>query len=260
MFNSIKHIALLLLAFALFSCSEDKTNPVINDEIEMNLIETQTFGDYTYKVYSEDTEVKEGNSVLYVRATDKSNNSIAKDLTVGIIMYMETMNHSTPYLVDVKTIDGVEFVVVDATFIMPSVNMGKWVLTLDSDELTIDQELEITVAPTGKVKKFKFEEKSYFVTLRSLENAKVGMNDFIISVHTRENMMFHPYVDDLTIVAEPFMPSMGHGSNGNVNPTFTSQGIYVGKVNFNMTGDWEVRLTLTRDGKVIGNPVFALDL
>jgi hypothetical protein len=56
------------------------------------------------------------------------------------------------------------------------------------------------------------------------------------------------------------MPSMGHGSSGNVSPVHTADGIYTGKVNFSMTGDWQITLKLKRGDMMIGEPlIYTLD-
>ncbi len=260
MFNSIKYVALLLLAFTLFSCSDDETNPVKdNDDVTLNSIANKTSGDYTYEIVSEDTELKEGHSVFYIRATDNSSNSIAKDLSVNLMMDMGMMMHSTPFMTEVVTMNDKEYIKVDASFIMASAG-GTWFLTLKSETMSIDERIDYTVVATGNVKRFTYEEKPYFVTLRSLDSPKVGMNDFTVSIHTRETMMIHPAVTDLTTEVEMLMPSMGHGSSGNENPVHAANGVYNGKVNFNMTGDWQITLKLKRGDMMIGEPiVYTLD-
>ncbi|MNR44863.1 hypothetical protein D3C85_1636520 [compost metagenome] len=47
----------------------------------------------------------------------------------------------------------------------------------------------------------------------------------------------------------PEMPSMGHGSPNNVEPVITKNGIYKGKVNFTMTGDWKINFVLAKGGQ-----------
>jgi hypothetical protein len=49
------------------------------------------------------------------------------------------------------------------------------------------------------------------------------------------------------------MPSMGHGSPNNVNPVHTSNGHYLGKVNFTMSGFWRVHLTIKKNGVLLSN-------
>ena len=43
----------------------------------------------------------------------------------------------------------------------------------------------------------------------------------------------------------PTMPSMGHGSPNNENPSHLEKGHYMGKVNFSMSGDWKLDLSIS---------------
>jgi hypothetical protein len=51
------------------------------------------------------------------------------------------------------------------------------------------------------------------------------------------------------------MPSMGHGSSGNINPIHTSLGHYLGKVNFSMVGAWQIKVTLKKNAKLIDDKI-----
>lgn len=68
--------------------------------------------------------------------------------------------------------------------------------------------------------------------------------------------MNFPPVSDLTVEITPEMPSMGHGSPNNVNPVYIENGHYKGKVNFTMTGDWRIHLTLKKGDRLITNKAF----
>jgi hypothetical protein len=57
---------------------------------------------------------------------------------------------------------------------------------------------------------------------------------------------------------EPWMVSMDHGSPNNVAPVHMQNGHYKGTVNFTMTGDWRVRLTMKDQDQVCGKPYFDL--
>jgi hypothetical protein len=48
----------------------------------------------------------------------------------------------------------------------------------------------------------------------------------------------------MSIAITPEMPSMGHGSPNNVDPVYTADGRYEGKVNFTMTGYWKVNMVI----------------
>lgn len=47
------------------------------------------------------------------------------------------------------------------------------------------------------------------------------------------------------------MPSMGHGSPNNVNPVHIEKGHYRGKVNFTMTGEWQIKLKVFKNGVLL---------
>ena len=63
-------------------------------------------------------------------------------------------------------------------------------------------------------------------------------------------------LDDLTLQITPEMPSMGHGSPGNVNPTPQGNGHYLGTVNFTMAGPWTVTVVARRGEAVLCQVVF----
>lgn len=80
---------------------------------------------------------------------------------------------------------------------------------------------------------------------------KVGNNPFEITAHRMESMMSFPPATDLTIEITPEMPSMGHGSPNNVNPSYQSNGHYLGSVNFTMTGAWRINMTIKKGDRTI---------
>ena len=54
------------------------------------------------------------------------------------------------------------------------------------------------------------------------------------------------------------MPSMGHGSSGNIAPVHQAGGRYEGVVGLNMTGDWEITFTFEDpDEGLLGEAVFS---
>lgn len=55
-------------------------------------------------------------------------------------------------------------------------------------------------------------------------------------------MMEFPADSSLTVTLTPEMPSMDHGSPNNVDPVHVGKGHYKGKVNFTMTGLWQLNL------------------
>jgi hypothetical protein len=259
---ALKTISILVAVLFIHSCADDD-NPINDDDqIELSVIKTYEEGGITYEILSEETELIEGYNEFYIKAKDSDGNDLTADFDINIVMDMGQMMHSTPFEYEMMedATNGGSILVIKATFIMPTVEMGVWMIDAVSESLGADHTIEFNVAPSGNVKRFTSNEKPYFVTLRTLKSPEVGMNDFNLTVHTRENMMSHPAVDSLTIEIEPRMPSMGHGSNGNENPLYTENGLYEGNVNFNMTGDWEITVTLLDGKNEIGSVVYTLDL
>ena len=82
---------------------------------------------------------------------------------------------------------------------------------------------------------------------------KVGQNSFEITAHQMESKMSFPAATDLTFEIIPEMPSMGHGSPNNLNPVHTSNGHYVGSVNFTMTGAWRINMIVKKGDKTVTN-------
>jgi len=104
------------------------------------------------------------------------------------------------------------------------------------------------------------DSKGYFVSLVEPMNPEVGANHFEVVIHKRESMMSWPTVENFMVEIEPVMPSMGHGSPGNINPVHTEMGHYVGEVNFTMTGYWMVNMTIKDENSTILDDSNAFDI
>jgi hypothetical protein len=217
---------------------------------------TKTSGDYTFEVLTTGDSLMEGYSPFYVGAYDKDGSSIASDLQLNLIMEMDNMMHSTPFTTKIVTLNGKEYIEVDATFLMPNTFMDKWQLVLTSDKDGIDEKIALSVLTSSTVQEFTYNDKVYYLTIKSFKAPKVGIDSLVVSVHTAKSMTEYETVPDLTIEAEPFMPSMGHGSSGDKGLVYSGDGIYRGLLNINMNGLWEIRFTIKQDGVLIGSPVY----
>ena len=210
-----------------------------------------------------------GMNLLYIAAYDSETEAL---LTKGDISFMPMMKmnsgmeHSAPVLNKVigaansnGLFSGQVF------FVMPS-DAGKWTLKTTFKNGTGSSEgevsFDVTVTQNSNRMMVSFmdttttERKSIFLSYALSENPKVGSNELKIVAFTRKNMMEWPAADDLIIEFEPTMPSMGHGSPNNVNPTFTSEGTYIGKVNYTMTGKWQLDLTIKRGTQLLNDELY----
>ena len=256
---------ILLLVVSDFAC--DNSEEVIPDNPfdNMALINTGETGFDAYKVdiyMSEEPFV--GYNNIYVDVYDSITNERATDwgLSFAPMMTMMTdlgtMMHSCPleqpsYNTEFKAYFGA------AVFIMPTTDMGNWNFELKyeyaSNSGSISFPLTVTEKDNPAMVSFESEADEtikYFIALIEPNKPDVGINEFEIGIYTKESMMSFPSVASHTVVIEPEMPSMGHGSPDNVNPVDSGIGHYKGSVNFTMTGLWRVHMDISNaDGRVV---------
>lgn len=150
-------------------------------------------------------------------------------------------------------------------FVMPTSTDGTWKLNVAVHNHSTDKEgtasLDITVDnPTPSVMSVftatSADASKLVLSLVEPVSPKVGMNDIEFTLHRKASMMSWPADSTYTIEITPEMPSMGHGSPNNVNPTHIGNGHYKGKLNFTMTGEWKVNVLVKKDGNTVSNNTF----
>ncbi len=209
-------------------------------------------------VYSE-SSLKTGYNRIYVALYDSVTGAAITDALVSIVpmMDMGTMIHSAPYeapsgsLIEGKWFKGA------VVFIMPSNSTQFWSLQIGIQNNAApgipSGEVEfsgLTVADNPDKFKSILASDGSRLYLSYLEPSKpaVGINDFEFTIHKRVSMMSYPADETFASTIYPWMPSMGHGSPNNVDPVASGMGHYKGKVNFTMTGDWQVKVYLQKGG------------
>lgn len=245
-----------LLTFSACQPDEPEVNPFENFEL---ISETQR-GDLTLGVYSEKA-LFAGYNTIYFEVTKGETFLENANLNFTPIMDMGAMKHSCPVVQPILNPDGIFEAKV--LFQMPSME-GTWVLNLDINDAESNTS-ESFIVPISVIQP---ELSRVIVTSSDLDNTRliigyvepktpsVGANDFTIAIYTMENMMSFVPINNLTVEIEPEMPSMGHGSSGNINPVFTKNGMYEGTVSFNMTGDWRIHLTLNQDNELVKDGIY----
>lgn len=150
-------------------------------------------------------------------------------------------------------------------FVMPTSADGVWQLGVSVHNHKYDKEgeaeFDITVDnPTSSVltvfTSLTADNSKLVLSLLQPADPKVGMNDIELTIHRKATMMDWPSDDTYTIEITPEMPSMGHGSPNNVNPSSIGNGHYKGKVNFTMTGEWRVNVLVKKDGADVSQNLF----
>lgn len=257
-------IYLLSLAFiaAFTQCSKDDTiedppaGPETPDQVFIG--EEFAIGSGLKIEFYALTELFTGYNTVYFTVKDSITGSVveADELMMHPMMQMATMAHSCPmeapvYNSTTKQYEGA------ISFVMSSM-MGTWTVSVHLNNLGT-AEFESVVIDPAEAMIYSFpskvdSSKTYFVSLIQPTDPKVGENDFEILINHKATMMDWPAVEDFSVIIEPEMPDMGHGSPNNVDPTHTADGHYDGVVNFTMTGWWRVNLTIINaEGDTINN-------
>lgn len=249
-------IAMLATSVLVFSCKDD--NDDIEKEVELIEIATASENGLTATIYAEQ-DLLVGYNAITVELTDETLSLEGETVTMAPLMDMMTMTHACPieYLSSAVEDGQVELAVVP---IMPSGDMGTWSITFTVAEKSVTVPVTVTQPEYSRLVSFTSDVDgvSYYLTLVDLTEPEVGQNSIELAVYRKETLMSWPVVDDLTFEMEPTMPSMGHGSPNNVAPAFTADGHYKGTVNFTMTGDWNIALTMMSGEDVLGDPYFDL--
>ena len=254
--------ALVLAVFAMFmSCSPSDEEIALADPIEELILfgEKQIPGtDLTVKMYQYTEELLVGYNrfEILVNKIGYDGAFTNAEITFKPMMDMGTMKHACPVENPVADANFENIFAGAVVFVMPSGDMGSWTLSLKVKDNETDEEgevmlpLTISLPDEAKMKSFSIGDDKYFVSLVEPFDPQVGINDFELTVHKKQSMMDWPSVGSFNISIEPEMPDMGHGSPNNVDPVHSSNGHYLGKVNFTMDGYWKINMDLEIAGQI----------
>lgn len=259
-----KWAIIALLPFAvLSSCKKDTPDPTPPDNPwdDMVLVHDTVIAadDLQIRVFS-DKDLFVGYNNLCFLVTNADGKEVIQPTAVSFSpwMQMTSMNHACPYGQPTWDAELTMFRGY-SVFQMASGMMGSWFLDIT---VTVDGvEYQYTVSPAvvtpSEARLFSFTDSVstnvYIVALIEPMNPKIGINDFIVGFYKKESMMSFPSVAGMGIEITPEMPSMGHGSPNNVDPVYTADGRYEGKVNFTMSGYWKVNMVIKDSESVVIN-------
>ena len=245
--------ALISIAAILSSCTKEKTI----EETDPTLGLTKQAEGYAagaavkVVVYTKETAVYAGYTKFYIALYDSVSGNRIEDAHVKLtpMMDMGMMQHSAPYENPASEEAVNHLYPCSVVFIMSSMG-GSWTVKVNVHNHVSGKEgfitMPFTVAePTkSKIKSFTaaHDAGKYFVALIEPTSPKVGINDMEIAIYKKVSMMSFPADSSLFVTLTPEMPTMGHGSPNNVNPVHIGNGHYKGKVNFTMTGLWQLNM------------------
>jgi hypothetical protein len=90
-------------------------------------------------------------------------------------------------------------------------------------------------------------EKTYVLTLLSPLSPGKGQHDFELMLHSTDDMMSYEEVNNAEMFIEP-KHSSGAGSVNNLNPVSTGGAKYLGRINLDKTGLWQITDSISYNG------------
>lgn len=265
--KTYKLLLWLIVAITVnIACDDDDNGGDNKTNITVDLLVEQRSNSslYNVEIYSTETPFV-GYNTLYFAITNPVTKEYITDAAITLYpeMDMGMMKHTAPTEQPETDVDNPSFYKGAVVFIMPSGDAGSWSIEV-AMEINGLQDTAIIDIPIVELpdepKLYSFVSKAdngkYFISLINPADPMVGLNNFEITVHKKISMMSFPAVNDLTVLMEPVMPSMDHGSPNNIDPTFDEDGHYKGRVNFTMTGWWRVNLQLSRDTTLIADDAY----
>jgi len=273
----MKKILFLLVVIAttiLSSCDDtttEFTTPNFEELFSEDYPEKASIiaGDYAVSLHAtEDLFV--GYNEMYFLVKNTATDELVSDYSLKItpMMDMGVMMHSAPNENPTNPDGDMKVINYNMVYIMPS-TAGQWSLngelTIMEGNAPISFELPVDVVAKSDSRMMSFVSQAdsstmVFLTLNQLKDPVVGENPIQFGLYKRETMMSFPAIEDYTIEFEPEMPTMGHGSPNNVNPTYTSKGLYNGTVNFTMTGYWTINVTVKNAEGVVVKEGISFDV
>ena len=162
----------------------------------------------TVKLYADEKPFV-GYNKLYVMLYKTGTTTLIKNADVSFIPVMDMghMTHQCP-IEDPEITEPTNGIYEGAVvFIMESMGLGSWQLTVDVDNFDNDRSgeiaFEINVIRKEDSPLFSFipdgESTPIFVSMVQPSEPKVGMNDFEITIHNRENKDSFPAKEDVTV-------------------------------------------------------------
>lgn len=244
----LRQIAIIAIAALIaVSCSQQSTQPTPDRPPSYALVAASTVDGYNVEIFS-DSIIAIGYTPLHVRITRQG--IIIKDAHVTIIpdMDMGMKHHSCP-VEQPEEVDADPNGYFHGAAIFTMASPSAWTLTVSFHDHERDYSgsvtTKVTVAGSELVRTAVDSSSMKYVLAMKAPTRQVGFNDLSFYLYATADGHDYVPVNGASVTFEPSMPSMGHGSSGNQQPVFKGSGSYSGRVIYTMTGDWEVKLTVT---------------
>lgn len=256
----VVHLLILLLSVGLYSsCKKEHIHPVNHSNTtvqQLKLLKSVDNGDLLLEIYTEDGKLTQGYNKVYLKLKDKAGN-VLNNLNIlwEPMMNMLDNNHSCPRSEIVSSAAYKGYYEGYLIFQMA----GDWDLTFQVKEndnlVTLTTKLTVLSKKKRNVVSFLGSDSiKYILAMVEPREPIVGTNVMKAMLYKMDDMVSFSKVNHHVIKIDPRMPSMGnHGTPNNINLTQSqTEGDYLGKVNFTMSGWWKINLqVLNANAEVI---------
>lgn len=139
--------------------------------------------------------------------------------------------------------------------LMPSDTTSSWFAYYNyNNEFSIDS-ARFDVGWDNKTKFKVFTDLgaqlSYLITVVTPVDPVRGLNDFNLLLHESPDFVDFTQVNTAAMYLRPLLDSLNHTSTGNMNPVYSGNGIYWGKVNFDYSGGWKLYDSIYYNNRLI---------
>lgn len=250
-------LTLFFITIIFNSCSDDSNPAAPSGPNTTGLFRLDSVfaigGRASVSLYVEDS-LHVGYNKIYIILYD----SVTKALITNAHVEFDVLNHG--HATPVENPPGED--AVDGKFI------GAWILNAPQSDNVLHWHYQVMVhnhqapgEPEGTAEfrdfvvkdnpdKFKSiifpDSTALYLSYIAPKNPVTGLNNFEFLINKNEPELF-PADGSYTIQMTPEFLANGHTTKGNVNPVGSEDGHYKGKVNFDMSGAWRVKLTLSKN-------------
>ena len=249
----------IICTMFFYSCSNNPVTPENNQPSNYEKIFTTGTGSNRFEIYSATSNnLRSGYNDVGFKVFQNN-----QEMQSGYVKFSAHMWHNQPNNSTHQTPVSPQFNFNDAkqlftgymSFIMISDSLSHWFGFFNYNDVMHIDSIPFTVLsnPASQIRGFIDNQlqTSFYITLVSPMSPMQGLNDFKCLLHKSQDDIIFTEVDSAQMAIFPWMHLMGHGSSNNENPVYIGNGIYSGKVNFNMSGEWYVYDTITYQGRVI---------
>jgi hypothetical protein len=265
--KAITHIVPAAFFLLTLQCGSSSTNTSSNDSLDKVSVARAAAGDLIVELLT-DKALQTGLTPIYLRIATTGGQAVT-DASVTFLptMWMSGVAEHNAPCIGQPTIASDGLYHGRVVFLMPSTSTGTWSATVDITQSgaatavvtfpTLNVSVSADVSVFSRTDPISSVTERYVASLNFVTSPAVGLNPIIVTLHQTQDMLTFFPLDDATVVLDPQMPAMGHGSPGSVNPTLLASGLYQGELSFSMAGTWQTTLTINEGTTVLGTPIFA---